>query len=447
MMEKQLPEGWVETTIGNISEKIQYGYTAKSGIRETSYRYLRITDIQNGRVKWENVPFCEIEPEKVEKFLLKENDIVFARTGATVGKSYMIGSLPFPSVFASYLIRVSIYLTFEPKFIKYFFSSLSYWNQITDSASGIGQPNVNAKKLGKVTFPLPPLGEQRRIVAKLDGLMGHVEELQARMARIPELLKTFRQSVLTQAVTGKLTEEWREGRELGEWESTRLSNLVSEKPRNGFSPKGVGYITPVKSMTLSATTSGRFNPSYVKYLDIKKPDNGSYLWLKKGDILVQRSNTLEYVGTSAVYDQPDFEFIYPDLMMKIKVNNRVINYYMHYCLSEKNVKEYFKENASGTAGNMPKINQKVVLGTPIPLPPLSEQEEIVRQVKSLFAKADAIEARYEVLKERLDHLPQALLAKAFRGELVPQLPEEGDAKDLLEEIREMRKERGERGKG
>jgi len=252
------------------------------------------------------------------------------------------------------------------------------------------------------------------------------------------LLKQFRQSVLTQAVTGKLTEEWREGKELGEWRETELINLVLQKPRNGYSPAGVDYTTEVKSLSLSATTSGKFNDSKVKYLDIEKPNIDSHLWLKKGDILIQRSNSLDYVGTSAIYDGEDYDFIYPDIMMKIQVNEKIINSYMNYVLSSSKVRKYYKDNATGTAGNMPKINQVVVSNTPIYYPPEEEQTEIVHRVENLFSKADIIEAAYDKLKQQIDNLPQAILAKAFKGELVAQLPTDGDAKDLLKEIAALR---------
>jgi len=242
---------------------------------------------------------------------------------------------------------------------------------------------------------------------------------------------------LTEAVVGKLTKKWKVGKE---WEKVKLIDIILEKPRNGYSPKGVAYETPVKSLSLSATTSGKFDPTKVKYLDIDIPPNDSYLWLKKGDILIQRSNSLDYVGTSAIYSGEDNEFIYPDIMMKVKVSEKVINTFLDYCLKEQQVREYFKKNATGTAGNMPKINQGIVMNTPISLPSIEEQKEIVAKVKFQFTKLDRIEEQYRILKSKIELLPQAILAKAFRGELVEQLPTDGDAKKLLKEIKKLKVE-------
>lgn len=258
------------------------------------------------------------------------------------------------------------------------------------------------------------------------------------MANIPLLLKDFRQQVLTQAVNGKLTEEWRKGEELESWKKCILLDVVIEKPRNGYSPKGVEYETSVKSLTLSATTSGKFNPSCIKYLDIEIPQRDSHLWLKNGDILIQRSNSLDYVGTSAIYDGKDFDFIYPDIMMKIKSNDSILNNFLMYALSSQQTRKYYRDNASGTAGNMPKINQEIVSKTPIDLPSIKEQQEIVTRVESLFAKADVIEQQYKSLKQKIDTLPQALLHKAFKGELTEQLESDGDAKELLQQIQELK---------
>lgn len=292
--------------------------------------------------------------------------------------------------------------------------------------------------LKNITIPLPPLKEQERIANKLDSLFDKLDTLRASLDKIPKLLKDFRQQVLNYAVTGKLTEGWREGKELEEWREDKLEELLLAKPRNGFSPKAVDYITEVKSLSLSATTSGKFDPSYVKYLDIPKPSKDSHLWLKFGDILIQRSNSLEYVGTVAIYDAQDYEFIYPDIMMKMQVNDQISYKYLYYYLSTDIAKTYFRQNATGTAGNMPKINQVVVCNTPINVPSAKEQSEIVRRVENLFSKADQIEERYQELAQKIKDLPQALLHKAFKGELVKQLPTDGDARELLEEIKRLK---------
>ncbi len=142
------------------------------------------------------------------------------------------------------------------------------------------------------------------------------------------------------------------------WEYCHLQHITTFGPRNGYSPKAVEYSTPVRSITLTAVTSGRFNGAYYKYID-EEIDVDSHLWLKPGDLLIQRSNTLAYVGSAAVYDQNPSLFIYPDLIMRIRVSNRINVKYIHLVISSKASKDYFQKNASGTSGTMPKIKKRL----------------------------------------------------------------------------------------
>jgi type I restriction enzyme S subunit len=171
---------------------------------------LRITDIQNNKVDWLKVPFCDIAAPDREKYLLQKWDLVFARTGATVGKSFLIRDDVRDSVFASYLIRVRTFQSDVARYLSRFFDSPIYWNQITEFSAGIGQPNVNGSKLKNLRIPLAPLNEQKRIADKLDAVLARVDACRERLDRVPAILKRFRQSVLAAATSGKLTEEWRE---------------------------------------------------------------------------------------------------------------------------------------------------------------------------------------------------------------------------------------------
>lgn len=302
-------------------------------------------------------------------------------------------------------------------------------------SGAVGQQRVPKRYLLDSPVALAPLNEQQRIADKLDALLGRVDACRERLDRVPLIIKRFRQAVLAAATCGELTADWRDGPPC--WDEVRVGALLLEKPRNGFSPTSVDYPTAVKSLTLTATTSGRFRPEHFKYIDAKIPAN-SHLWLEPGDVLVQRANTLEYVGVSAVYDGPRGEFIYPDLMMKCRANDRIRPRYLHLLLLSEPVRRYFRENATGTAGSMPKINQRTVMGAPACIPMTEEQDEIIRRVEALFAYADRLEARYQVARARVDGLTPAVLAKAFRGELVPQDPNDEPASVLLERIRASR---------
>ena len=427
-MENKLPKNWVETDLEHLFNLVYGKGLSVSELLDEGFDVYG----SNGIIG------------KYDKFTYEKSKIVISCRGAASGVIHKTNPKSFITSNSIVLDEISDTLL-NLDFVKYAMTIADKSDVIT----GTAQPQITIQLLKYLSFPLPPLAEQNRIVAKLDALFVQLETIKASMAKVPLLLKDFRQQVLTQAVTGKLTEEWRKGKELEEWDETILIDVIIEKPRNGFSPKAVDFETPVKSLTLSATTSGRFNPLHVKYLDIEIPSKESHLWLKNGDILIQRSNSLEYVGTAAIFDGSDYDFIYPDIMMKIRANNKILNEYLFYSLSSIIVKNYYKDNASGTAGNMPKINQEIVSKTPINLPPILEQQEIVYRVESLFAKADAIEQQYETLKAKIDSLPQAILHKAFKGELTEQLDTDGDARGLLREIemlKQVHQDKSKKGK-
>jgi type I restriction enzyme S subunit len=154
--------------------------------------------------------------------------------------------------------------------------------------------------------------------------------------------------------------------------------------------------------------------------------------------LIQRANSLEHVGVSAIFDGDAKQFIYPDLMMRCRPNERIKSKYLFYALSAECTRDYFRKNATGTAGNMPKINQQTVMSAPLLLPPMDEQAEIIRRVEALFALADRIEARTTTARTQAQRLTPLMLSKAFRGELVQQDSQDEPASALLERIDSQR---------
>lgn len=187
----ELPEGWEWSSVDQISSKIQYGHTMKA-CESGNARFLRITDIQNGRVLWDTVPFVSIGDSDLAKYQLQENDLVFARSGATAGKSILIEDPPKGAIFASYLIRIiPIVDIVFPNFLACFFESPKYWKQVQASASGAAQPNINGTKLAGFLVPLPPLDEQKRIVAKLDALFTRIDAAITHLQETLELSKAL----------------------------------------------------------------------------------------------------------------------------------------------------------------------------------------------------------------------------------------------------------------
>ena len=162
-----IPDSWAWVRWGNLSFSIQYGYNAPA--KESGrIKMVRISDIHNNEVDWEHVPFCEINECDIETYLLKENDILFARTGGTVGKSYLVTSVPEEAIYAGYLIRTQYSDQLSAQYLKYFMESSLYWMQLKDGTIATAQPNCNGQTLSKMILPLPPLAEQNRIVAKIN---------------------------------------------------------------------------------------------------------------------------------------------------------------------------------------------------------------------------------------------------------------------------------------
>ena len=196
-------DDWEESTIENYATT-KYGYTESANCQEIGPKYLRITDIKNGKVDWNMVPYCDISEENYRKYKLEKFDIVVARTGATTGKSYLILE-DVKAVYASYLIKIEIDKVelLTPQFLYLFLQTQSYWNQIIDLSSGIAQPGVNANKLKTINITVPPLEEQKEIVRILDNLFEKEQGTQELIDLI-ENIDLMKKSILARAFRGEL---------------------------------------------------------------------------------------------------------------------------------------------------------------------------------------------------------------------------------------------------
>jgi type I restriction enzyme S subunit len=174
----ELPAGWCSARLGHISRRIQYGFTASADRSVTDVRLLRITDIQNNSVDWDGVPGCDISASEASQYQLGGGDILIARTGGTIGKSFLIRDMPVSAVFASYLIRIQASSEIFDRYLKLYLESPIYWKQLREGSRGTGQPNVNGQTLGQLVVVVPPRREQERIVAKCDELMALCDRLE-----------------------------------------------------------------------------------------------------------------------------------------------------------------------------------------------------------------------------------------------------------------------------
>ncbi len=319
-----------------------------------------------------------------------------------------------------------------------------YLKTIEDVTSSVTVGHLSSRDVQRIPFPLPPLGEQRRVVAKLKKLLGKVDACQQRLAKIPVLLKRFRQSVLAAACAGRLTAGWREEHDNGE-SSVQLLRSFDAKP---------------------LAEGGDDVPetwSWGKFGELVTNHDGQRIPVKQSD-RDKRSGPYPYYGAFGVIDDID-EYLYDgdylllaedgkNLESRLRPISLIasgkfwVNNHAHVLQAKGGIPLRFL-NAwlnSPTLDLSPfltgidqvKLNRAAMDRIPVPIAPFPEQQEIVRRVEALFALADQIEARYAKAKAYVEKLTPSLLARAFRGELVPQDPNDEPASVLLERIKQQR---------
>lgn len=438
----RIPGDWVWTRLGEISLDPQYGWTT-SATSEGEVRLLRTTDITAGQIDWSSVPYCKETPADLEKYLIRDGDIVISRAGS-VGFSHLIKN-PEKAVFASYLIRFKPLIVHE--YLAHFLKSQIYWDAISESSSGIAIPNVNASKLKQISIPVAPLPEQQRIAEKLESLLGKIKEAKALLDEVPQILQNFRQSVLAAACSGRLTENWRrehpdekssfitqrqgQGHQIFEipetWAVITVKD-VSTKIEYGYTASSNKSPVGPKLLRITDIQDGKVNWEDVPYCEIEERKKVRFL-LAPGDIVFARTGAT--TGKSFIIEEcPDA--VFASYLIRIKPGSQIIPKYMYFFFQSEFYWKQIYENLSGIA--QPNCNATKLSLVNLPHPSLSEQEEIVRFIESLFDKADDLEAQYKTAMELIESLPEVILSKAFRGELVPQNPSDEPASAILDRI-------------
>ncbi|MBO7595712.1 MAG: restriction endonuclease subunit S [Bacteroidales bacterium] len=370
---------WKTVSLGDVAESISYG-VSESAKANGKYKLLRITDIQNNSVNWDDVPYTDFDEKKVKKYLLEKNDILFARTGATVGKSYLVNDCPDNTIYASYLIRVRFLDVVEAQYIKYFFESPMYWSQIIDNSVGTGQPNCNGTKLSSLQIPLPPLAEQQRIVSAIEKWFSLIDEIETNKESLQAAIKQTKSKVLDLAIKGKLvkkTDEWKMVT-LGEIFSHTTGKALKKSNSNG---------TLRKYITTSNLYWNSFDLSEVRsmYFTDEELDKCT---AKKGDLLVCNGGD---VGRAAIWNC-DYDICLQNHISKLRPKSSEINnkFYLYVLWIKK-----IKGDLNGKGVGITSLSAKDLLSLSVPLPPLAEQTRIVSKIEEVFALLDEIERELE----------------------------------------------------
>jgi len=451
-----IPSNWKDVKIEDISLRIQYGYTASSTTRNTGVKLLRITDIQNYKVNWEQVPYCLIDEYDTKKFLLESGDIVFARTGATVGKSYLIqGDIP-NAVFASYLIRIQLSRYINPNYLFYFFQSSSYWKQIGLKSIGIGQPSVNATSLSRLRLALAPLAEQNIIVNKLEEIFSAINNEQETLRKTSLKIKLYKIALLKNAFEGGLTMKWRENNGNGNAKMTHEMAGGKEPKKHRDPITKIGIPDSWRWTNIGALSSSLKNGIYkssefysedgTACLRMYNIGEGRVLWhdikrmrltsseleeysLHEGDLLVNRVNSRELVGKTAVIPKFMETCVYESKNIRVRLLipelSQFLNYWFLFAANK-----FFSKNAQQTAG-MASINHEQLASFAVPLPSLSEAILIVQEIEERFTLSENLEKALRNGIADLENFKISILNKAFSGQLVPNLDSKNVVDDLL----------------
>lgn len=446
----KLPEGWVQAVLGDYLY-LKNGFAFKSTEYVTpgahSYPVIRISDLDGT---------CATDSSAVhvlqgaEGFTIEKGDLLIAMSGATTGKiGIYAGNIPAYQNQRVGNIKLCSSKYGDEKYRNYLITSAS--KTILDEAYGGAQPNISGKSIEALSFHLAPLAEQKIIAEKLDTLLAQVDSTKARLEKIPQILKRYRQAVLAAAVSGlligsnkrsyhPLCSEWQWPDLPSTWNIHKYSELVDsrlgkmlDKTKNfGSATKYLGNIN-VRWFSFDLE-----NLQDILISDIERKE----LSLKPGDVLICEGGE---PGRCAIWSEPqDIPIIFQKALHRARVKEKIIPEWLVYNL--KNDSNNIRLSQLFTGTTIKHLTGKALANYPIRVPPLEEQHEIVHRVEQLFAYADAIEKQVNCALARVNNLTQSILAKAFRGELTAQwraenpdlISGENSAAALLERIKAER---------
>jgi type I restriction enzyme S subunit len=441
-----LPEGWVTATLGDIVSKLVDGSHNPPPKQTKGRPMLSARNIGDGSFLLnEGYRLISEKDFKVEhaRTQVTPGDVLLTIVGS-IGRSLVV-----PENTEAFALQRSVAvirpILADPAYLTYNFRAPGLQSFFQENSAGTAQMGVYLGTLSDMPLPLAPIAEQRRIVAKIKELLEHVSASHHSLAKAHLTLKRFRQSVLAAACSGRLTEEWREVNNLPGWQyapleeagvQVQIGPFGSLLHRHDYVENGIPLINPTH------IKDGRIFPPTDCSVPPTKANELAQYRMRKGDVVLGRRGEM---GRAAVIgDAADGYLCGTGSLFVRPTSGKIDPNFLCFVLRSPQVKSTLEGTAVGST--MTNLNQGIVGDLDFPEVHIREQHEIVRRVEALFKLADTIEKRVDAATNRADKLPQAILAKAFRGELVPTEAElarrEGreyeSASTLLERIRRVR---------
>lgn len=418
----ELPEGWASCSVLDLCHAVRgVSYSKGEASRTPEKGLVPIVRANNidGELTFEDLQF--VPQARVSKDQrLRVGDVVIAMSSGSksvVGKAASV-TKPWTGAFGAFCGVLRPCSEIEARHFGLFFQTVAYRKTISDASAGTNINNLKREHFAAISFPIPPLAEQQRIVAKVEALLARVNAARQRLAKAPAILKRLRQSVLAAACSGRLIADWRsdtngEALDAG-WETRRLDSLFEIRTGGTPSRKNPAYFTNGTIPWVKTTEVQNCDIfDTAEKITEDALDNSSAKVFPPSTILValygegRTRGQIARLRIPAATNQACAALVNPKMP-------DITNRWVFLAL----LAAYDDLRGESAGGNQPNLSNGLIRTWEIPLPPTSEQHEIVRRVEALFKLADALEKRVAAAMVRAEKLTQAILAKAFRGELV-----------------------------
>lgn len=423
----EVPKNWVWVRLGAVCF-FENGYAFKSDkfSSEKGIPVIRISNIKENNVDLDDC-IKTLEENIDEKFIVHQGDLLIAMSGATTGKNgvYMSANIAYLNQRVGNIKVKNKELLIE-KFRNFYIANMQ--NEILNTAYGGAQPNISSQKMSVMTFPLPPLSEQQRIIERIEVLFAKLDEAKERLQEVADSFAVRKAAILHKAFTGELTKQWRRENGVSDesWEEKKLGEVgVLERGRSKYRPRNderlFGGIYPF-IQTGDVANADMFIEKHSQTLS----DFGmqqSKLFAKNTICITIAAN----IGKVAILS---YDSCFPDSVVGLTTDEKNSYKYVYYYLSTQ--QKELESKAPATAQK--NINLKVLNDLDITLPALSEQHEIVRLVDDLLARERAAQQAAEQALASIDLMKKSILARAFRGELGTNKASEANALELLRQV-------------